>query len=193
MKRIIGLMGNSGSGKSLIAEYLKGKGAQIIDADQVSHDLCQPGQPGLTAVKEAFPPMYFNDDGTLSRKRLGRLVFADQAALQKLESILHPMIIERLREEIDKADGLVVIDCALLYKMGLHDLVDEVWLVMANFNQKLARIMDRDGLSAKEAADRLQSQMDETIMAGYADKIIHNEGVPEDVYRQVEEYLNDKS
>jgi len=193
MKRVIGLMGNSGSGKSMIARYLEQKGAHIIDADEVSHDLCRLGQPGLAAIREAFDPMYFNEDGSLNRKRLGKWVFTDKAALQRLEAILHPMILERMKEQLAEADGLVVIDCALLDKMGLLELVDEVWLVMADFDQKLSRIMERDGLSAKEAADRLQNQTEESILAGRADRIIQNGGMPEDVYRQVEEYLNGES
>lgn len=191
-RRIIGLMGNSGSGKSTVAEYLREKGAEIVDADEISHQLCELGQPGLVAIKKAFEPYYFNDDGSLNRKRLGRLVFADPNQLEKLESILHPLIKKRLEQEIKKAKSdIVIVDCALLTKVGLHNDVDEVWLVMSDVDHKISRIMQRDGISVEDAVNRLKSQEEEVSLTRYADRVIHNNGTQEEVYRQVEEYLND--
>ena len=190
MKRIIGLMGNSGSGKSTVAKYLREKGAQVIDADEVGREVCEPGQPGLAAVKERFEPYFFNDDGTLNRKRMGRHVFANKRELRKLEDILHPIILRQVKAEMDASqDGLVVIDCALLVKTGLFHLADEVWLVKAELDTKINRICERDGIPHDQAINRLRNQESDDEMMQFADKILVNDGSREMLLEQVEEYL----
>ncbi|MGI6153761.1 MAG: dephospho-CoA kinase [Christensenellaceae bacterium] len=187
---IIGLMGNSGAGKSQVAEYLKEKGALIIDADELSREVCGLGQPGLKKLQEIFEPYFFNDDGSMNRKRMGRYVFANPAELKKLESVIHPIVWKRVEEEIARPDhDLKVIDSAILIKSGLNKLTDEVWLVMADLDKKLDRISTRDGITVEEAMNRLKNQNDETILTRYADKIIDNNGTHEQLIAQVEEYL----
>lgn len=190
MKQVIGLVGNSGSGKSSVADYLKNKGAFIIDADEVSHELCEPGQPGLAAVKERFEPYFFNDDGTLNRRRMGRHVFADKKELRKLEDVLHPLIVRRVKELVDNSgDDIVVIDCALLVKTGLYHLVDTVWLVKADMDTKIERICSRDGIPYDQAMNRLRNQENDDEMMQYADVIIMNNGSKDMLLEQVEEYF----
>ena len=190
MKRVIGLVGNSGSGKSTVAKYLKGKGAKIIDADEISHEVCEPGQPGLEAVKERFQPYFFNDDGTLNRKRLGRVVFSSKRDLRMLEDALHPIILKRVKDELDSVDdGLVVIDCALLISCGLQYLTDEVWLVKASFDTKVNRICGRDGVPFEQAVARLRNQDNDDDMIQHAQNIIMNDGTKEQLLEQVDEYL----
>jgi dephospho-CoA kinase len=183
-------MGNSGSGKSTVAAYLREKGAYIIDADDVSHRVCEPGRPGLAAVKERFEPYFFNDDGTLNRRRMGRHVFADKRELRKLEDILHPIILKTVKEELDATrEEMVVIDCALLVKTGLFHLTDEVWLVKADMDTKLNRICGRDGIPYDQAINRLRNQQSDDEMMQFADKIIMNDGTEAMLLEQVEECL----
>ncbi len=190
MKRIIGLMGNSGSGKSTVAKYLREHGAKIIDADEVSHEVCELGQPGLQRVKERFDPYFFNEDGSLNRRRLGRHVFADKAELKKLEDALHPIIMKEVETRMkDAAEELVVIDCALLVKVGLHELVDEVWLVKADMDTKINRICGRDGIPFDQAMNRLRNQEPDDDMIQYAQCVIMNNGSVEQLLEQVEEYI----
>lgn len=190
-KRVIGLMGNSGSGKSTVANYLRDqKGALIIDADEVSHAICEPGQPGLEAVKERFDPYFFNDDGTLNRKRMGRVVFADKKKLRLLEDALHPIVMKVVQEILQTTDAeLVVLDSAILSRTGLYHLVDEAWLVKAEMDTKLNRITSRDGISYEDAMNRLRSQQSDDEMMRYAHKILMNDGPEELLIEQVEEYL----
>ncbi len=190
MKKIIGLMGNSGSGKSTVAKYLRERGANIIDADDVSHEVCEPGKPGLEQVKERFDSYFFNDDGSLNRRRLGRHVFADKKELRKLEDVLHPIIMMEVKRRMDSAtEELVVIDCALLVKMGLHHLVDEVWLVKADTDTKINRICGRDGIPFDQAMSRLRNQEPDDDMIQYADCVIMNNGSKQQLLEQVEEYI----
>lgn len=191
MNKVIGLMGNSGSGKSTVAKYLKERGAHIVDADEISHEVCEPGQPGLAAVRERFAPYFFNDDGTLNRRRMGRVVFADKRELRKLEDVLHPIILKRVKERLDglKNEELVVIDCALLVKTGLVHMVDEVWLVKADTDTKINRICGRDGITSDQAMNRLRNQESDDEMVRHADVIILNDGPVSMLLDQVEEYL----
>jgi len=191
MNKVIGLMGNSGSGKSTVARYLEEKGAYVIDADEISHEVCEPGQPGLAAVKERFAPYFFNDDGSLNRRRLGRVVFEDKRELRKLEDILHPLILKRVKElmEEHKDEDLIVIDCALLVKTGLSYMADEVWLVKADMDTKINRICARDNLTFEQATNRLRSQESDDDMVRHADYILMNDGTKEMLIEQAEEYL----
>ncbi len=192
MKRIIGLMGNSGSGKSTVANYLKNKGAKIIDADEVSHRICELGQPGLAQVKERFDAYFFNEDGTLNRRRLGNHVFANKQELRKLEDILHPIILKEVKREMDAIeDGVVVIDCALLVTVGLYHMVDEVWLVKADMDTKVNRICSRDGITYEQAMSRLRNQQRDDEMMQYANVILVNDGLEQQLLEQVEEYLGE--
>ncbi|MEF9863574.1 MAG: dephospho-CoA kinase [Christensenellaceae bacterium] len=191
-KMIIGLMGNSGSGKSTVAQYLKEKGAYIIDADKIAHEICDVGQEGHKAVKAAFEPYFFNDDGSLNRHRMGMYVFANKEELKRLESVLHPIVIKRVKEQLHAAhEDLIVVDCALLVKTGLYKVVEEVWLVRASDDTKIERICKRDQIPMEQALNRLRNQLDEGVLMGYAQKIIVNEGTKEQLLEQVEEFLHD--
>jgi len=190
--RVIGLMGSSGSGKSTVAKYLRGKGAAVIDVDEVSHRICEPGQPGLAAVKERFSPYFFNDDGTLNRRRLGRVVFSDKKELRKLEDALHPIIIKLVKEELDNTQSdIIALDCALLVRTGLIHLVDEAWLVKADTDTKINRICGRDGLPMDQALNRLRNQASDDELMQHADKIIMNDGPIEMLLEQIEDCLDE--
>lgn len=190
MGKVIGLMGGSGSGKSTVARYLQQKGAYVIDADEVSHEICEVGQPGYEAVRLLFEPYFFNDDGTLNRKRLGRHVFSHPAELKKLEGALHPLIVKRVQERVAaRPGGTIVVDCALLVQTGLNRLADEVWLVTASEDTKIERICARDGLPVEQAVSRLRNQLPDGELMKYADRVLVNDGVDEALIAQVEEAL----
>lgn len=192
MSKIIGLMGNSGSGKSTVARYLKDKGAFIIDADEISHQVCELGQPGLAAVKARFEPYFFNDDGTLNRRRMGRVVFSDKTQLRRLEETLHPIIKERVQQKLkeEKNYDLIVVDCALLVKTGLNELVDEVWLIKTDTDTKINRICGRDKMCYEDALNRLRNQDSDDELMRHSDIIIDNTGSVEELLSQVEENLH---
>lgn len=191
MSKIIGLMGNSGSGKSTVADYLKSKGALIIDADEISHQVCELGQPGLAAVKARFEPYFFNDDGSLNRRRMGRVVFSDKTQLRRLEEALHPIIKEKVHQKLENENNfdLIVVDCALLVKTGLNELVDEVWLVKADPDTKINRICSRDNISFEDALNRLRNQDSDEELMRHSDIIIENTGTMEELLSQVDSNL----
>jgi len=189
MKRVIGLTGVMGAGKSTVSTYLRRKGVRVIDADEISRDLTRKGQPGYSAVIRVFGQEFISEDGSLDRRALGQYVFEDKARLGRLEGVLHPLILERMQKELANTDGTVVIDAPLLHKAGLDMLCGEVWVVSAPLEMRIERILKRDQISAEEARARLESQIAPEIMEKSADVVLQNNGTLEDLYRQVDEVL----
>ena len=156
----IGITGPIGCGKSTVAGWLGELGAIVIDADQVARDVTPPGSAALAAVVDAFGAGVLQADGTLYRAGLGRIVFADPAALARLESIIHPAVRPRILELLAEAEraaaadsgaaGLgaaaVVIEAIKLVEGGLAALCDELWLVTCD------PAVQRERLAARTAA-----------------------------------------
>ncbi len=187
---VIGLTGGIASGKSLVSSFLRELGAVVIDADLIAREVVAPGQPALAMIVEAFGPGILRPDGSLDRKALGALVFADPDLRKKLEEITHPFIIARIKEELARLaescpDGVVVLDAPLLFEAGLEGLVDEVWVVYVDAATQLARLMSRDGLTRAEAEQRLAAQIPLAEKARRADRVIDNSGTPEATRAQV--------
>lgn len=154
---IIGLTGQTGAGKSTAAAILKNMGFHIIDADKTGHE--------ITALPEVLEQIRseFGDavvqEGKLDRRALGKIVFADKAKLEILNSITHPKIVAEIKSQTEKyKSGGVVIDCALLEDCGLHKICDTVINVTAPSKKRMERIMLRDGLSPQDAMNRINSQ-----------------------------------
>lgn len=189
MKKVIGLTGTMGAGKSSVSAYLRQKGIPVIDADEISRDITRIGQPGYEAVLREFGRTFLNDDGEIDRRVLGEYVFAKSERLKRLEEILHPLIIKRMREELEKTAGTVVIDAPLLHKAGLDRLCGEVWVVSAPKALRLERILKRDDLTEEEARARLKSQIPQEDMDAMADVVLKNEGTKEDLFKQIDEVL----
>ncbi len=190
MKRVIGLTGGIASGKSTVSAYLSKKGVKVIDADKISRGLSKPGKPGYQMIVQEFGPEFIKEDRTLDRRELGKRVFSSPEELARLEALLHPLIIWQIRQKLEKYEGTVVIDAPLLHKAGLEALCTEVWVVRADDQARLERIMKRDGVSEQEARDRMASQLPQDVLEARGDAVLVNNGVPEDLYRQIDEVLN---
>jgi dephospho-CoA kinase len=159
----IGLTGPIGCGKSTVAGWLAELGAVTIDGDEVAREVVEPGTPGFDAVVEAFGTTVLKPDGSLDRGALGRIVFADEAALRRLEAIVHPavrpMILERIRAAELAEVQAVVVEAIKLVEGGLAALCDEVWLITCDAASQRARLAGR-GTDADAAAERMRAQAD---------------------------------
>ncbi|HZB67464.1 MAG TPA: dephospho-CoA kinase, partial [Ornithinibacter sp.] len=159
----VGLTGGIGSGKSTVSAQLASLGAVVVDADAVAREVVEPGMPAFAAVVERFGPEVLRPDGALDRPALGRLVFADPAALRDLEAITHPQIWARTEEIVAGArpDAVVVHDMPLLVEKGMGAEYHLVLVVGAAEEVRLRRLVDQRGMSEADARARIAAQADD--------------------------------
>jgi dephospho-CoA kinase len=196
MTIVIGLTGNIATGKSAVMRMLAGLGAHIIDADQVAHRAIAPGGPAYRAVLEAFGTDLAREDSTINRRQLAEIVFADPAALVRLEAIVHPAVHELVRQEIGRIEAeadpsgpepVVVIEAIKLLEAGMSiSLCDQVWVVTASPEQQLRRLAERRGVPEGEARRRMAAQSPQAVKVGQADVVIDNSGTLEETAAQVQ-------
>lgn len=170
---LIGLTGGIASGKSALARALRAQGAAVIDADAISRQLTASGGSALKPLRETFGDGVFSG-AELNRAALAAQVFADAEELQKLNALMHPMIlaeVERLRTEM-AASKVIVLDAALLYEAGWDSRCDEVWCAWLPRCLQLRRVMRRDQLSFRQANERLNSQLPTSVKRRRADHSI---------------------
>lgn len=182
----VGLTGGIASGKSTVAEELAARGAVLVDADLLAREVVEPGTPGLAAVVARFGPEVLQGD-RLDRAALGRLVFADAEARHDLERIIHPRVRARAAEIEASADaGAVVVHVIpLLVETGQAHDFDVCVVVDLDPATQLRRLRERNGLSADEARARIEAQASRAERLAVADRVLDNEGSPEELRRQV--------
>lgn len=175
MKKIIGLTGSIASGKSTVSNILKDMGYLVVDCDDINHRLLKKARPGYNAVLEEFGEEILDEHGQIDRKKLGKLVFNDNKLKEKLNQILHPLIKKRVIEEINILnEGLVFIDCPLLFETDFHELCDLTVVVYVNMDTQIRRLMDRDKITFPEALKKIYAQMSLDEKLTLADFVIDN-------------------
>lgn len=153
---VIGLTGPIAAGKSTVAAMLESLGGEAIDADRVYHSLIRPHSPLWTAVVARFGEAVVGPDQRLDRGALARIVFADPAALRDLEQLTHPAVVAEIQRRIARSPApLVVVEAVKLVPSGLNRDVDAVWLITADEETRLQRLMARGGLDRDEARARI--------------------------------------
>lgn len=189
----IGLTGGVGSGKSTVSSYMHELGIPVIDGDKLAREAVIPGSRAMAEMRKAFGPHIFLPDGSLNRLKMGEIVFNDEEKRQKLNSIIHPFIWHRTREELIRAQEegfpVVVLDMPLLLEISWQLRVEEVWLVEVPLEVQIARVISRDGFTREQVMERIGKQMPTTNKMNYADVIIDNSRSGEDTRRQVREAL----
>jgi len=183
---VIGVTGGIATGKSSVLEMLAKRGADTIDADAAYHAMIGPAGPLVAPIAERFGPDVVAEDGSIDRRMLAGIVFADRAALADLDKITHPAVIEEIRAQIAaSAAEVVAVDAVKLIESGMADLCDAVWLVVCDPAIQRERLMRRNNLTSDEADLRLAAQPDETARRARADVVIDNNGTHADLERQV--------
>jgi dephospho-CoA kinase len=184
----VGLTGGVAAGKSTVARLFAERGAPVLSADAVSHDLTAPGAPLLEDLRAAFGTEVFAADGALDRRALANRVFADDDARARLEALLHPPILAALAERAAAIHApYCVIEIPLLESRHVGPLVDRVLVVDAPPAAQLARLRARDHLDAAAAQQRLDAQMDRAARLAFADDVLENDGDPAALAARVDE------
>ena len=176
-KTVIGLTGNIAVGKSQVLQQLEALGAGVIDADRVARQVLQPDGAAFAAVVAAFGESLLDAQGHIDRTALGRIVFADAAALARLEALTHPVIRRQIDSLVAAApQDVVVIEAIKLLESPLVDAVDAVWVVDAAPETQLARLTTQRGMTAVAARQRVRAQNPQADKLARADLIIRNDG-----------------
>jgi dephospho-CoA kinase len=193
--RLIGLTGGIASGKSTFAAALRARGVPVLDADALSRAAVAPGSPALAEIERAFGRDVLAADGSLDRRRMGALVFGDEAARRRLEAIVHPAVRRAMAEETARLSArghdLAFYDTPLLYEVGLEATLDAVVVVWAPPEVQRERLVARDGLAPAEAEARLAAQLPIGEKAARADFVVENAGAPADLGTKADRLLAD--
>lgn len=188
MKRIIGLTGGIGTGKTTVSNYLAHRyQLPVLDADIYAREAVQINSPVLSKIFERYGSGVQLPDGSLNRKSLGNIVFSDPDERKWLEQQIHPYVRSRFESEVSTlVDPRVVLVVPLLFEANMTDLVTEIWVVSCSPEQQLRRMMERDRLSLEEAQVRLNSQLPLEEKIARADVVLDNSSTSEALLKQVD-------
>lgn len=184
----VGLTGGIASGKSIVSEALRRRGAVVIDNDVLARRVVAPGTPGLAALTNRFGRGILNVEGALDRKRLGEIVFADPSALADLNDIVHPLVRQAsaMMESRAPAQAVVVHDIPLLVESGQAHDFDLLVVVDVPVDLQLDRLVERDELDRARASSRIDAQASRQARLAVADVVIDNSGTKQHTLDQVD-------
>ena len=188
MSLLVGLTGGIGSGKSTVAELFAQLGAGLIDTDVIAHHLTRANSNAIAAIRTAFGKEYITEAGTLDRTTMRRLIFSDAAAKQQLERILHPLILEQAKTQLQqlKTKPYIILIVPLLPEsQAFQQLVQRVLVVDCDENTQLARVMARSDMSEAEVRNIIAQQTPRAERLQLADDVIHNETGRDNLAAQV--------
>lgn len=179
--KIIGVTGGIGSGKSTVSLTLRDLGAAVVDADVISRNVTAVGGRAFEELVGYFGNGILNQNEEIDRAKLASIAFNDKVKLHALNCITHRHIAEKIRETVEllKNSGkwdIIVIDAPIPIEKGFLDLADEVWVVVADLETRIKRVMERSGFSHGEVSGRIDSQPREEEYLALADEVLYNNG-----------------
>jgi len=193
MALIVGLTGGIVGGKSTVASMFKDLGAKIIDADKLGHSVILPHGSAWEKITRLFGKGILQNDLTVDRGKLGKIVFTNQVLLKKLNEITHPEITKLIKREINLAknkthnqEKVLIIDAALIYEAKIDRFMDKIIVVYIDKDEQIKRLIKRNNLSKDEALERIRSQIPMKEKAKMADYVIDNSNSLNKTKKQVE-------
>jgi dephospho-CoA kinase len=189
--RRVALTGGIATGKSSVRRRFAHQGVPTIDADALAHAMIAPGTPGAARIVERFGPGVRSSDGSIDRRTLGAIVFADPAARRDLEDIVHPAVYEAINAWYAALPPLpfAVADIPLLYETGRESGFDVVVVAACEPEEQLRRVVERDGLTPDAARQRLAAQLPIAEKVRRADHVIRTDGSHDATDAQVDELV----
>lgn len=186
MRYTVALTGGIGSGKSTVANAFADLGIQIIDADIIARQVVEPGKPALDAIAAHFGPELISADGTLHRRRLRERIFADPQEKAWLSALLHPLIQQETRRQLQQATSAYVLWVVpLLVENGLYRQANRVLVVDVTPETQLSRTMQRDDVTRAHVEQILAAQATREARLAVADDVIDNNGAPDSIMSDV--------
>lgn len=186
---IIGVTGGIASGKSTVARAFAALGVPWVDADDVAREVVAPGEPALAEIAERFGPTILREDGTLDRRALREIVFAEPAERRWLEGVTHPRIRERLRARLAQLQAgrspYVLLVSPLLFESGQSEMVDRALVIDVPEAVQIARTAARDDVDEAQARAIVAAQMSRAERLARADDVLDNGGDEAALTRQV--------
>ena len=193
--KLIGLTGGIASGKSTVAAILARLGAAVINADELSREVVQPGKEAWKEIVDLFGPEILQKDNTLDRRKLRKIVFDRPAARKQLEAIIHPRVRAlaeaKIQELATAGHSVIVYEVPLLFEVQLHHWLRPVILVACDANTQKTRLRQRDRLTETEAQKHIKAQMSLDEKRKLADYIIENNGSFEELEHRVQSVLDE--
>ena len=190
---VVGLTGNIGCGKSSLSDIFRAEGIKIIDADIIARQIYED-EKLLRKDYETFGNDIKNEDGSLNRKALGRIVFSDDEKLIQLNKLTHPVIRQKVSDEIEEYksqnEEIVILDAALLVESDYLNFIDKLLVVTCKENIQIERIIARDNCSIEEALGRIKSQMSQENKVKYADYVIDNSATLSELRKKAFIFMN---
>ncbi len=194
--RFIGITGGIGAGKSEILRYIKEHyNCEIYLADEVAHQVKEPGQPCFDKLVALLGREILAEDGTIERSAMAAKIFSDEGLLQKVNEIVHPAVMDYITEKYEQANDLGEVDyffveAALLIEAGYKQIVDELWYIHAKQEVREERLRVSRGYSDQRIADIMSKQLSEEEFFKECDFVIDNSGNLEEACRQIDDLLN---
>ena len=171
---IIGITGGTGCGKTTLLNQIEKLGGLVLDCDAIYHQLLRTDKEMLTAIEDRFPGVV--EDGSLNRKKLGAIVFSDPQALLDLNAITHSAVKREVLRQLEAKPALAAIDAIGLFEGGLAEICDVTVAVTAPVEQRIQRLMQRDGISESYARSRIEAQHEESWFRERCDHTLVNDG-----------------
>lgn len=177
----VGVTGGIGSGKTEVCRVFASLGATVIEADALAKEMMDSDPVLRKQLEQAFGPMTYSTGGSLNRQRLANLVFANSLLRLRLNAIVHPVVIGRIREIIDNRElatalPMIVVEAALIYEARAEQLFDYVIMVEAGQRQRVRRVVRRDGATHASVLQRMNVQLAPEVVRRKADFVICNDG-----------------
>lgn len=184
---VIGLTGGIGSGKTSVSDAFSEYGIVVIDADVVSREVVEPGQPALNAIVDKFGDNILTASGTLDRAKLREIVFKNEADKQWLNNLLHPLIRERMQSQLHNADSIYcILSAPLLVENNMQNMVDRVLVVDVPESLQITRTSQRDNQQPQQVQNIINAQANRQQRLDAADDVIDNSGDLKSLKKQVE-------
>lgn len=186
---VVGLTGGIATGKTTVADMFKHLGAKVVSADEIVHEMLQPGSETSCAIAQEFGDSILKSDRSIDRLKLAEIIFNEKRKRLRLEKILHPPVIARLAEEAERfrneGEGVLILEIPLLVETASMDMVDIILVVTAEQETQIERLYIRYGLGRREAVLRIESQLPMSEKLKYAEWVIDTEGTLQDTRIQV--------